>query len=207
MYETHNTTTFPLRLATSPILYLSCHRIRSRSVQSTYGFVVVSRGRILEGLGVPLYSGFMYASVASYLCQAWGRMDVQLVKWPSNWLVIPLGAAIYFNFFWHHFWMDVRCILAGLVILVFIQQWVDYCVREKRYRMPISFSFVLIGFIICVAENIATFYGAWQYPNQQETWSLVHIGKVSLWLLLIIVSFLLVAELKRVKVKAREDHV
>lgn len=153
--------------------------------------------------GVPLYSGFMYASVASYLCQAWTRLDVQLVRWPSSWVVIPLGAAIYLNFFWHHYWMDVRWILAGLVIVVFIRSWVDYRVGEKRYRMPISLSFVLIGFFIWVAENIATFFGAWQYPNQQDAWSLVHIGKVSSWLLLVIVSFLIVAELKRVKVRIR----
>lgn len=31
--------------------------------------------------GVPLYSGFMYASVASYLCQAWRRLNVELVKY------------------------------------------------------------------------------------------------------------------------------
>jgi len=31
---------------------------------------------------VPLYSGFMYASVASYLCQAWRRLDVHLHRWP-----------------------------------------------------------------------------------------------------------------------------
>jgi len=33
--------------------------------------------------GVPLYSGFMYASVASYLCQAWRRLDVRLIDWPQ----------------------------------------------------------------------------------------------------------------------------
>src|SRR5690606_15973009 len=41
--------------------------------------------------GVPLYSGFMYASVASYLCQAWRRMKVELVHWPPLWLVTPLA--------------------------------------------------------------------------------------------------------------------
>ncbi len=49
--------------------------------------------------GVPLYSGFMYASVASYLCQAWRRLDVEIVHWPKTWAVFLLSAAIYFNFF------------------------------------------------------------------------------------------------------------
>lgn len=152
-------------------------------------------------LGVPLYSGFMYASVASYLCQAWRRLDVQLVKWPPFLLVVPLAAAIYLNFFVHHFWIDIRWWLSALVLVVFWRSWVTYEVNGSRYRMPITLSFTLIGFFIWVAENIATFFGAWQYPDQTDAWSLVHLGKVSSWLLLVIVSFLIVATLKQVKRK------
>ncbi len=77
-------------------------------------------------LGVPLYSGFMYASVASYLCQAWRRLKVDLVKWPPFIVVVPLAAAIYLNFFTHHYWIDIRYWLAGLVIIVFWKSWVIY---------------------------------------------------------------------------------
>ncbi|WP_404433562.1 DUF817 domain-containing protein [Sutcliffiella horikoshii] len=149
--------------------------------------------------GVPLYSGFMYASVASYLCQAWRRLNVELVDWPPFWAGVSLAAAIYLNFFTHHFWVDIRWWLSAIVIILFWKSWVRYEVGEKSYRMPIALSFVLIGFFIWVAENIATFFGAWEYPNQTEAWSLVHLGKVSSWLLLVIVSFLIVASLKRVK--------
>nr|WP_285847161.1 DUF817 domain-containing protein [Sporosarcina luteola] len=154
-------------------------------------------------LGVPLYSGFMYASVASYLCQAWRRLDVDLIKWPPFWIVVPLASAIYLNFFTHHYWIDIRWWLSALVIIVFWKSWVSYHVNGSQYRMPIALSFVLIGFFIWVAENIATFFGAWQYPNQADAWSLVHLGKVSSWLLLVIVSFLIVATLKQVKGKNR----
>jgi uncharacterized membrane protein YoaT (DUF817 family) len=65
--------------------------------------------------------------------------------------------------------------------------------------MPLAIAFVLIGFFIWIAENIATYFGAWKYPNQTEVWSLVHLGKVSSWVLLVIVSFLIVATLKQVK--------
>jgi uncharacterized membrane protein YoaT (DUF817 family) len=151
--------------------------------------------------GVPLYSGFMYASVASYLCQAWRRLNVELVKWPPFLVVVPLAAAIYLNFFTHHFWIDVRWYLSVLVIIVFWKSWVTYDVNGTTYRMPLALSFVLIGFFIWIAENIATYFGAWEYPNQTDAWSLVHLGKVSSWLLLVIVSFLIVATLKQVKVK------
>ncbi|NGZ74693.1 DUF817 domain-containing protein [Saccharibacillus sp. VR-M41] len=153
--------------------------------------------------GVPLYSGFMYASVASYLCQAWRRLDVRLVAWPPFPVVTLLAAAIYLNFFTHHYWIDVRWWLCLLVVIVFRRARVNYRVGESRYRMPLVLSFVLIGFFIWIAENIATFFGAWTYPNQTQAWSLVHLGKVSSWLLLVIVSFLIVATLKKVKGEQR----
>lgn len=149
--------------------------------------------------GVPLYSGFMYASVASYLCQAWRRMKVDLVRLPPLWLVAPLAASIYLNFFTHHYWVDVRWWLSALVLVVFWRTWVTYEVGSRRYRMPLALSFVLIGFFIWIAENVATFFRAWEYPNQSDAWRLVHFGKVSSWLLLVIVSFLIVAALKQVK--------
>ncbi|NMH69398.1 DUF817 domain-containing protein [Bacillus sp. RO3] len=155
-------------------------------------------------LGVPLYSGFMYASVASYLCQAWRRLKVQLIQWPSFRVVVPLAAAIYLNFFTHHFWIDIRWWLAALVLVVFWKSGVHYVVGGSRYYMPLSLSFVLIGFFIWIAENIATYFGAWEYPNQTDAWSLVHLGKVSSWLLLVIVSFLIVATLKQVKGKSSD---
>ena len=34
--------------------------------------------------GVPLYSGFLYASVASYMCQAWRHLDLHLLNWPKG---------------------------------------------------------------------------------------------------------------------------
>ncbi|WP_044428395.1 DUF817 domain-containing protein [Bacillus spizizenii] len=146
--------------------------------------------------GVPLYSGFMYASVASYLCQAWRRQGWVVA---AVYAVVLLAAAIYLNFFTHHYSIDIRWWLSGLVIIVFWQTWVIYEVNGTRYRMPLALSFVLIGFFIWIAENIATFFGAWTYPNQTEAWSLVHLEKVSSWLLLVIVSFLIVATLKQVK--------
>lgn len=155
--------------------------------------------------GVPLYSGFMYASVASYMCQAWRRMDLQLDFWPKQWLVIGLGAAIYFNFFTHHFIIDLRWIIKGLIIIVFLKTTIYFSIQKKRYKMPLILSFLLIGFFIWVAENIATFLGAWQYPNQQQQWELVHVSKISSWLLLVIVSFMIVAQLKHVKKTVKSD--
>ncbi|AQT86651.1 hypothetical protein B1222_01545 [Paenibacillus larvae subsp. pulvifaciens] len=151
--------------------------------------------------GVPLYSGFMYASVASYLCQAWRRFDLRLTSWPHPFLTVSLSAVIYANFFTHHFIMDLRWVLLAAVFAVFLRVQVSYRVGHETYRMPLALSFLLIGFFIWVAENIATFFGAWQYPNQREGWSLVDFSKISSWYLLVIISIIIVAQLKHVKAK------
>jgi len=149
--------------------------------------------------GVPLYSGFMYASVASYLCQAWRRLHVTLRGWPSSRITKLTVAAIYVNFFTEHWLPDARWGLAVLILMVFRRTRVGFRVRDCSYAMPMSAAFLLIGFFLWVAENIATYFGAWQYPNQQGGWHPVHLAKMSSWSLLVIFSFLIVAQLKRVK--------
>lgn len=146
--------------------------------------------------GVPLYSGFMYASVASYICQAWRRFDLKIVSWPKSYVAIPLGAIIYLNFFTHHFIYDFRWLLMALLFIVFYRTVVKFTVRNKVFKMPIVVSFFLIGFFIWIAENIATFFGAWSYPNQEVSWSIVHFGKISSWFLLVVISIMIVAQLK-----------
>ena len=151
---------------------------------------------------VPLYSGFMYASVASYLCQAWRRLDVVLLRPPRlRWSgLVVIG--IYANFFTHQMGLpDMRWWLTALAFLVFYRTWVTYRVKEQAYRMPVFLSFILIGFFIYLAENIATFFGAWKYPNQQHSWTMVHPSKFSSWFLLVIFSFILVAFLKEIKAR------
>ncbi|MGG3941782.1 DUF817 domain-containing protein [Peribacillus psychrosaccharolyticus] len=158
--------------------------------------------------GVPLYSGFMYASVASYMCQSWRRLHLTLVNWPPTIIAAITAAAIYLNFFTHHFIIDLRWILIGVVLLVFYRTIVTFTVNNQPYQMPVVLSFVLMGFFIWVAENVATFFGAWQYPNQEDGWHLVHFSKISSWLLLVIVSFLIVALLKHVKqIESRKQSI
>jgi uncharacterized membrane protein YoaT (DUF817 family) len=40
---------------------------------------------------VPLFSGFLYASVASYCCQSWRRLHFRLHRWPADWQPIALA--------------------------------------------------------------------------------------------------------------------
>lgn len=144
---------------------------------------------------VPLYSGFMYAAVASYMCQAWRLLDLELSKYPSYKFSIPLSIAIYLNFFTHHVIPDMRWMLLLGVVLLFWRTEVPFKITYSRRAMPLVFAFVCIGFFIWIAENIATCFGAWVYPEQALRWILVSPGKINSWFLLVIISFLIVADL------------
>jgi uncharacterized membrane protein YoaT (DUF817 family) len=73
---------------------------------------------------------------------------------------------------------------------------VHYTVGEARYRMPLALSFVLNWFFLRLAENISTIFAAYRYPDQADGWSMVHVGKFGSWALLVVVSFVLVANWK-----------
>jgi uncharacterized membrane protein YoaT (DUF817 family) len=145
---------------------------------------------------VPLYSGFMYASVASFMIQCWRLMHLRLEHWHSRVLPWVLALAIYINFFSHHVLPDARWVLMGLVVFVFWRTKVHLELRDVPYQMPLVAAFGLLGGLIWVAENIATYFNAWQYPSQRGAWHMVDTSKLSSWCLLIIVSFIVVAALK-----------
>lgn len=149
--------------------------------------------------GVPLYSGFMYASVASYLCQAWRRFQVRLIGWPSARQTVPLAAMVYVNFFTEHVFFDLRWVLAAIILFVFRRTRAQFVVDGRVGDWPLSVCFLCIGTGVWIAENIATRLGAWQYPDQHGAWQWVHVSKISSWSLLGILTFLIVAQLKHVK--------
>jgi uncharacterized membrane protein YoaT (DUF817 family) len=152
-----------------------------------------------EVFGVPLYSGFMYASVASYMCQAWRLLDLELKNYPPYALSVPLSAGIYLNFFSHHFIPDLRWALAAGVFVIFFRTKVLFTATDRLRSMPLVVSFVFIGFFVWIAENLSTYLGAWTYPDQAGGWEVVSLQKISSWCLLVIVSFVIVADLKHVK--------
>jgi uncharacterized membrane protein YoaT (DUF817 family) len=152
-------------------------------------------------LGVPLFSGFMYAAVGSYIIQAWRLFDLKIERHPPYWLAAALAIAIYANFFTHHFIGDYRWYLAAVALGLYARATVVFTPLGKPRRMPLLVSFLLIGFFIWLAENISTVFGLWQYPNQVGAWAHVHVGKWSSWSLLVMMTFAIVASLKHVKAR------
>lgn len=150
-------------------------------------------------LGVPLFSGFMYAAVGSYIIQAWRLFDLRIRHHPPYWMAATVAILIYANFFTHHFIGDFRWYIAACALGLYARSTVIYRPLDRDKRMPLLLSFLLIGFFLWLAENISTFFGVWRYPNQIGAWSSVHIGKWSSWSLLVIMTFTIVAGLKHIK--------
>lgn len=149
--------------------------------------------------GVPLFSGFMYAAIGSYIIQAWRLLDVRVEHHPKLWMAGLVSLLIYANFFTHHYIGDYRWYLAACVLGLYARSTVVFRPYDRERRMPLLLAFVLIGFFIWLAENISTLFGVWRYPNQIGAWATVSVGKWSSWSLLVIMTFSIVANLKHIK--------
>ena len=148
---------------------------------------------------VPLFSGFMYAAIGSYIAQAWRVLKLELEEPPSYAWSIVLCVLIYLNFFTNHFVPDMRLILIPAVFIFFTRTRVSFVVMKERRSMPLALAFCLIAFFIWIAENFSTFLGAWQYPDQVHVWNVVSTNKITSWFLMVIISFIIVAYLKHFK--------
>ncbi|MFC0672346.1 DUF817 domain-containing protein [Brachybacterium hainanense] len=156
---------------------------------------------------VPLYTGFMYAAVGSYMVRVFRLFDLRFRRYPPLWATAVLAAAIYVNFFAHHYLPDARWVLLLAVAALY-----GPCVMSfrnhrggTRYRMPILLAFLGVAFFLWVAENIGTGAGAWIYPHQQAGWEMVPLAKLVSWLLLMLISVVLVTAVYRPR--AEEDVI
>jgi uncharacterized membrane protein YoaT (DUF817 family) len=149
--------------------------------------------------GVPLFSGFMYAAVGSYIIQSWRLFDLRIRHHPPYWMAGLVALMIYANFFTHHYIPDLRWYLAALALGLYARTTVVFRPLDRDRTMPLLVAFLLIGFFIWLAENISTFFGIWRYPNQLGAWTTVHVGKWSSWSLLVVMTFTIVANLKHIK--------
>lgn len=152
---------------------------------------------ILHIGGVPLFTGFMYASVGSYIARAWRLFEFRFTRHPRWGHTALLAAAIYLNFFADHYGYDLRWLLFVVVAWLFGPCWIHYRVRRRYRRMPLLLGLMLVALFIWFAENLGTFTRAWMYPAQHRVWHMVPPEKIGSWLLLMIISYVMVSALYR----------
>lgn len=158
-----------------------------------------SEGGYLHIGMVPLYSGFMYAAVGSYIARVWRIFRFRFDPYPPRWTTILLAIAIYVNFFAHHWLPDIRLALFAATALLFWRTRVQFTVFRVERWMPLLLGWFLVALFIWFAENIGTFANAWSYPNQRHKWEMVSPAKLGAWYLLMIISFVMVSLVQRIE--------
>ena len=151
---------------------------------------------ILRLGAVPLFTGFMYAAVGSYIARAWRLFDFRFTQHPPLATLAALSLAVYANFFADHWGVDLRWVLIGGAVLLFRRTTVFFKVWRVHRRMPLLLGFLLVALFIWFGENLATAGGAWLYPSQMRGWHPVGPAKLASWFLLMLVSYTLVAALE-----------
>lgn len=148
---------------------------------------------------VPLFTGFMYSAVGSYLARVWRIFEFEYSHYPLKSLTIILVVLIYANFFTHHYVWDIRWVLLAVTLILFRKTRIYFKVIKTHRYMPLIVGWFLVAVFIWFAENIATYTNIWIYPNQSTEWKMVSISKLSSWYLLMLLSFVLVSLINSVR--------
>ncbi|PPL14762.1 hypothetical protein UN63_14845 [Oceanisphaera arctica] len=157
------------------------------------------------GIGnVPLFTGFMYSAVGSYIARAWRVFDFQYAHYPPKAATLMLVLLIYLNFFSHHFIADIRWLLLAATVWLFYRSRVYFRVLKTHRHMPLLLGWLLVALFIWLAENIATYTHVWVYPDQSNGWQMVPSTKLVAWYLLMLLSFVLVSLVSEIRLRAPE---
>jgi uncharacterized membrane protein YoaT (DUF817 family) len=172
--------------------------------KTAVGSWVYPEASLLRIGGVPLFTGFMYACVGSFMVRAWHLFDFRFERHPPVWALGLLSVAIYVNFFSHHYTADIRTMLFVAAAALLGPATIHYRIWHVHRRMPLLLAAVLAAIFIWIAENLGTVAAVWIYPHQRHGWAVVPVAKYGSWFLLMIISYTLVVVLKRDVVRRPE---
>lgn len=147
-------------------------------------------------MGVPLFSGFMYASVGSYIARVIRIFSMRFAPYPPFWATLLLAIAIYVNFFAHHFLPDIRLALFAATLILYARTRVWFINTEHPRWMPMPLAALLSSAALWVAENVGTATGTWLYSGQLPG-TAVSFAKLGSWYLLLYVAFVTVTVVSR----------
>jgi uncharacterized membrane protein YoaT (DUF817 family) len=148
---------------------------------------------LIKIMGVPLFAGFMYSAVGSYIARVWRIFRFRFTYFPAKWSLSLVSALIYVNFFTHHYIVDLRWLALAMIVVMMRRTQVYFTVRTEERHMPLLLGLSLVALFIWFAENIATYCRVWFYPAQVHGWTMVSPTKLVAWFLLMFISFTLIA--------------
>jgi uncharacterized membrane protein YoaT (DUF817 family) len=153
--------------------------------------------------GVPLFTGFMYASVGSYMARVLRLFDMRFTHYPPFVGTVALAAAIYVNFFTHHYLFDMRYVLFAAAFALYGRTRIYFTIDVAQRWMPLLLAAFLTSIFLWIAENVGALTGTWLYPSQSPSgWRPVTLHKMGAWFLLLIISFVLVTLVHRPRAPA-----
>ena len=94
--------------------------------KTAHGAWIYPEPGLLKIAGVPLFSGFMYACIGSYIARVWRLMDLRFTHYPPVWTTWALAILAYLNFFTHHYGPDIRIGLFAASAVLFGRTWVAF---------------------------------------------------------------------------------
>jgi len=150
---------------------------------------------------VPLFAGFMYSAVGSFLARGLRLFKASFTNLPRFIWVSVLVVLSYANFFTKFFVPDIRNILFIVSVILFWKTKIFFQINNennsqlsnaKQYQLPFLPLLLFLAFLVWLAENIATFANIWRYPSQVDSWHMVGWGKLGSWYLLLTLSLVLV---------------
>jgi len=113
---------------------------------------------VLRIADVPMFSGFMYACVGSYIARVWRLFEFRFERFPPLWAQVVLATAIYVNFFTHHFAPDIRIGLFLGAAILYGTGMIWFKPDEKHRPMPLLLGLFLVSLFIwlqaCMALRI-----------------------------------------------------
>ena len=160
---------------------------------------------MLEIGGVPLFTGFMYAAIGSYIARSMRIFHVRVTPYPPFWATLVLAVLIYGNFYAHHFLPDIRI---GLFVATVVMFWntrlywrldaetdggggTSPALRGAERSVWLPLAALGTAVLVWIAENVGTFTQTWTYPGQGQ-FDLVTLHMLGSWYLLLYVSFVTV---------------
>lgn len=146
---------------------------------------------MLKLFDVPLFSGFMYAAVGSYIARVLRLFDMRVAPYPPFVATLALAVAIYVNFFAHHFLPDIRLALFAATVVLFAGSRIWFFIGARLFWMPLPLAAFFAACALWVAENVGTLTRTWVYAGTDGA-AFASLGKLGSWYLLLYVAFVTV---------------